>query len=84
MSLESKVLEEFDRRFDNYHYVAELYAEAQVGDLNLKSLRDFISNALAQQRREMVERINEKIAASNLKSKDYCNGLRDARAEIDQ
>lgn len=45
-SKEKEILEEFEKKFNNYVYVAELYTEAQMGDLNFNSLKSFIKSSL--------------------------------------
>lgn len=67
MNNEQSMEERFDAKFDNYAYIAELYVEAQMGDLSLLSMKDFIrteiSSARADEaakcRKEERERIAE-------------------------
>lgn len=65
---------EFDKKFDNYAYIAELYVEAQMGDLNLLSLKDFIRNLLTSQRAELVGRVEALIVSDKFELR-YTNSL---------
>lgn len=70
---------DFDSKFDNYHYVAALYAEAQVGDLNMHSLKSFIRSLLLTRDEEVVGKLEA--AKMHDFPRMYYTGERDVRAQ---